>query len=80
MVIAENNMRDELDNDIENLEAKFEDFVKSLNAFKIKVKKLANSDGIDKSDMWTYHFSNIAGDVDDLTTELYDFGETYNIF
>lgn len=80
MITEETNMRDELDNDMDELEAKFEDFSESLRQFCTKVKKYKKTENANSSDMWTYHLENIFSELDDMVTELASFGEDNNIF
>ena len=79
-MIKENNMRDSLDKDMEVLEAKFNDFVESLQKFDTKAKKYIKKDGADSSDMWVYHLANILDEMDDMVTELATFGEDNDLF
>lgn len=80
MVIKENNMRNELDDDMDELESKFEDFSESLKQFCTKAKKYKKTGNANSSDMWTYHLENIFNELDDMVTELASFGEDNDIF
>ena len=80
MITEETNMRDELDDDMDELEAKFEDFSESLKQFCIKAKKYKKTGNADSSDMWVYHLENIFDELDDMVTELASFGEDNDLF
>ena len=70
----------ELDEDMDELESKFEDFTQSLREFKVKARNYIKKNGSDSSEMWVYHLSNMLDELDDTVTELANFGEVNNLF
>ena len=70
----------ELDSDMDELESKFDDFTQSLREFKVKARNYIKENGSDSSEMWVYQLSNILDELDDMVTELANFGEVNNLF
>lgn len=70
----------ELDTEMDELESKFEDFTQSLREFKVKSRNYIKKNGSDSSEMWVYHLSNMLDELDDMVTELANFGEVNNLF
>ena len=70
----------ELDTEMDELESKFEDFTQSLREFKVKARNYIKKNGSDSSEMWVYHLSNMLDELDDMVTELANFGEVNNLF
>ncbi len=70
----------ELDTEMDELESKFDNFTQSLANFTSKAKRYVQKNGSDSSELWVYHLSNMLDELDDMVTELANFGEVNNLF